>query len=539
MVEFAQRAFLLAAFVVTASAPLLAHAAAPVVYHSPADDGVAAGVPFPIATSGTHVLHLYIDGGATPSSAGSACEQGAGDELCAWQVAIEASGDVALESFVPDGGALYTLTSTRLRAVGGDAITGSLGSAKLGDLTVETASSGALELVAGKSIDAALTLRTLDATPLVTIPEPATGALLVATFASLAALARRRAQRALALVVLLLVAPALARAADTDADGVDDAQDNCPYWSNPGQSDAGGFDAAGPDGIGDACQCGDANDDGVADLRDVARIERALAQLGPALLAPQKCPASATGVCTAASFAALREALVDPETGLAQSCLAANPLPSCGDENLDLGEQCDDDSPANGDCCSAKCTLVSGACSDGDACTEADQCSSGVCAGTPVQDAFEPNDSPQTASDHGVISDSAQFPFTVLTPTLHSAGDVDWFRYTIDDGFGGTVAPRVDLGGIPAGHDYDLCVYYECLSGDTANLECGATTPAQNGGRNGCCSRKSDALPESVHIGVVCGDGVLNVDSGDVYVVVEHVSGAATCTPYSLSLGDD
>lgn len=50
---------------------------------------------------------------------------------------------------------------------------------------------------------------------------------------------------------------------DADRDGVIDACDNCPYRHNPEQRDTGGVgQGAGPDGIGDACQCGDVSGDG-------------------------------------------------------------------------------------------------------------------------------------------------------------------------------------------------------------------------------------------------------------------------------------
>ncbi len=63
---------------------------------------------------------------------------------------------------------------------------------------------------------------------------------------------------------------------DGDADGVGDGTDNCPSVSNPGQTDTDG------DGIGDACDpvpdgiAGDADCNGLVDLRDVVRIIRHL-----------------------------------------------------------------------------------------------------------------------------------------------------------------------------------------------------------------------------------------------------------------------
>ena len=58
---------------------------------------------------------------------------------------------------------------------------------------------------------------------------------------------------------------------DTDGDLVADSLDNCKYEPNPTQSDVGGLGAAAPDGIGDACQCGDVNNDGIVTSSDAAR----------------------------------------------------------------------------------------------------------------------------------------------------------------------------------------------------------------------------------------------------------------------------
>src|SRR5271157_2429286 len=50
---------------------------------------------------------------------------------------------------------------------------------------------------------------------------------------------------------------------DTDGDGILDPYDNCPYTYNPDQKDSGGVGSGSPpDGIGDACQCADVNNDG-------------------------------------------------------------------------------------------------------------------------------------------------------------------------------------------------------------------------------------------------------------------------------------
>jgi cysteine-rich repeat protein len=62
----------------------------------------------------------------------------------------------------------------------------------------------------------------------------------------------------------------------------------------------------------------------------------------------------------------------------------ANCTPTgCGNHVVTAGEQCDDGNLVSGDCCSASCQLepAGAACDDGDACTQADACNAGVCAG--------------------------------------------------------------------------------------------------------------------------------------------------------------
>jgi hypothetical protein len=55
---------------------------------------------------------------------------------------------------------------------------------------------------------------------------------------------------------------------DSDGDGVPDDRDSCPFVWNPGQEDTD------RNGIGDACQCGDVNGDGVTNVTDALRIAR-------------------------------------------------------------------------------------------------------------------------------------------------------------------------------------------------------------------------------------------------------------------------
>jgi hypothetical protein len=70
---------------------------------------------------------------------------------------------------------------------------------------------------------------------------------------------------------------------DLDADGLGDPCDNCPRTYNPDQLDRGGQDTSTPDGVGDSCQNGDWNGDGIFDILDITLARRKLAGLEPGL----------------------------------------------------------------------------------------------------------------------------------------------------------------------------------------------------------------------------------------------------------------
>jgi hypothetical protein len=83
--------------------------------------------------------------------------------------------------------------------------------------------------------------------------------------------------------------PVVAVGGDGDSDGIPDAEDNCPNVSNAGQEDTD------QNGIGDACQCGDVNGDGVTNVTDALAIAR-----GEVLSSDpnfDKCDVNGDGVC--------------------------------------------------------------------------------------------------------------------------------------------------------------------------------------------------------------------------------------------------
>jgi hypothetical protein len=108
--------------------------------------------------------------------------------------------------------------------------------------------------------------------------------------------------------------------------------DNCPFEPNPDQADPGGTSAAGPDGIGTVCQCGDVSDNGRLDNVDFSQI-RAFIVSGyttpptPSFVA-DKCDVSGDQQCNNVDFARVRAAIVggvNHNPVIIQSCPPALP----------------------------------------------------------------------------------------------------------------------------------------------------------------------------------------------------------------------
>lgn len=136
------------------------------------------------------------------------------------------------------------------------------------------------------------------------------------------------------------VSPSIARCGpsggDSDGDGICEALDNCRFIPNPNQENSGGVaspsDPSGslPDVVGDACQCGDANDDGRVNAADVQTLRLALAR-AEGVPSVGKCnvdgPRSAEGSivdCDLVDAVILSRAIVFGRSlGVMQSCEAA------------------------------------------------------------------------------------------------------------------------------------------------------------------------------------------------------------------------
>jgi para-nitrobenzyl esterase len=122
---------------------------------------------------------------------------------------------------------------------------------------------------------------------------------------------------------------ALSGTLNADFDSFTNDRDNCPFATNSDQADSGGVAGGPSDGVGDACQCGDASNDGAVDDVDVAALRSSLAGVAPlSAHGAAKCRVeSATAACDIVDVAVLRRRLATPQLppGISQSCAAANP----------------------------------------------------------------------------------------------------------------------------------------------------------------------------------------------------------------------
>ncbi len=114
--------------------------------------------------------------------------------------------------------------------------------------------------------------------------------------------------RLAALALVLLAATARAQSpGDFDGDGDLNGADNCVYTANASQLDS----SLPPDGVGDACTCGDTAGGGTLDVVDQVVLARALAQLGPGVGDPAKCSVvGGSQDCDALDLNRLRASLV-------------------------------------------------------------------------------------------------------------------------------------------------------------------------------------------------------------------------------------
>jgi len=114
----------------------------------------------------------------------------------------------------------------------------------------------------------------------------------------------------------------IANLSDVDGDGINDSLDNCPATSNANQNDSGGIDTNSPDGIGDACQCGDISGDGRVTNTDSVLMKRHLLGL-PSNFNAEFCDVNGDGQCTNTDAVLIQRSLLGLPPGLRQTCTAA------------------------------------------------------------------------------------------------------------------------------------------------------------------------------------------------------------------------
>jgi len=166
------------------------------LYHSPNDDGQPAIGPAQVPPGGTQSVYLYIDGGASASPGGTACDSGPGDEVCGYTLTLTGLTGLTLLGFTPDGGAnvLHNLGSLELRVNGLDTDAPTPGPKRIGELVVDAVVGGSLELTSGEAIGADLSSEVLPVGEVVTVPEPGVLLQLASGSALLWCLGRRRAR---------------------------------------------------------------------------------------------------------------------------------------------------------------------------------------------------------------------------------------------------------------------------------------------------------------------------------------------------------
>ncbi len=176
---------------------------ASILFHSSADNGVANAV---VAEGTGQAIFLYIESGVVASAPGAACDSGGGDEICGYDIDLTGVGGLTITAFVPEPSAnlVTNLNAGTLKINGLDSVSPTAGPQRIGELTFDGTIGATLEVDA-ELVGADLSIETLSASTVVTVPEPQFMILLIAGALMLVALRTRRAKAtAIALSLLLL-----------------------------------------------------------------------------------------------------------------------------------------------------------------------------------------------------------------------------------------------------------------------------------------------------------------------------------------------
>lgn len=183
----------------------------------------------------------------------------------------------------------------------------------------------------------------------------------------------------------------------------------------------------------------------------------------------------------------------------------------------------DDTSSSTGPDCqpgTESCPCDAGGCAGSLVCV-GDVCQAAECDG----DVFEPNDDEASAEYLGEINDNDNNG-GVVSASLHSPIDVDWFSYHGDDDITGNVNPERE---VVSSAGLRLCKFLECDNGlAQTTVECPAGTDYALSpmARPGCCANGDVPLPD-----LDC-DGTTN-DSAMVFIRIDEP--AEDCVTYSVA----
>ena len=99
--------------------------------------------------------------------------------------------------------------------------------------------------------------------------------------------------------------------------------DNCPGIANASQTDSGGVSPGGANGIGDACECGDVDNDGDVDGADRLQVRQKLSAQVANVTSPAKCGVVNNGACNVAEASETKRATDGLLPAIAPVCPAA------------------------------------------------------------------------------------------------------------------------------------------------------------------------------------------------------------------------
>lgn len=137
----------------------------------------------------------------------------------------------------------------------------------------------------------------------------------------------------------------------------------------------------------------------------------------------------------------------------------------------------------------------------------------------------EPNENEATATDLGTIGDCDNMGASV-SGVLHSAFDVDWFKF---HGVDGSSFCSTDPSRHITNTSVRMCKFIQCDGSEANNFSCpsGTTSATSPDGRPGCCAMGD------ISFSLTCGSSTLNADNAMVFIRVDNPN-AVSCPAYQI-----